>query len=228
MVLLRGIEPPTPSLPRTCSTPELQQQTFYSGVAGVPGGEARYMPSSSAGCKQIFQKTTKKFRRVFSLARHPRFCPSFKRNRLASIKGDLRLDSCRGNPKTLDDHPRILSVVLRSIRLCRPRLMIPSIATSAAPPRCALISIAAKPKPAAALMTPLPHHPLTHRQSPPATRTPPLNLSNPAGDRANEWQKTVSPWPFVCCIAVILVSGLRFAPRCARTSPHRWLPSDGI
>src|SRR5579859_877036 len=25
MVLLRGIEPPTPSLPRTCSTPELQQ-----------------------------------------------------------------------------------------------------------------------------------------------------------------------------------------------------------
>lgn len=26
MVLLRGIEPPTPSLPMTCSTPELQQR----------------------------------------------------------------------------------------------------------------------------------------------------------------------------------------------------------
>ena len=38
MVLLSGIEPPTPSLPRTCSTPELQQ---HGRPKGVPGGVAK-------------------------------------------------------------------------------------------------------------------------------------------------------------------------------------------
>ncbi len=54
MVLMRGIEPPTPSLPRTCSTPELHQRhlRFRPSKAGRPE-EAHLLPQRFRRCKPI-------------------------------------------------------------------------------------------------------------------------------------------------------------------------------
>jgi hypothetical protein len=41
MVLLRGIGPPTPSLPMTCSTTELQQRIHFSGTSQYVAPEGK-------------------------------------------------------------------------------------------------------------------------------------------------------------------------------------------